>query len=47
MDKAKWALISARQMTEEEAHQYIQRQSMDRRISKRTAAEEILRTLQN
>ena len=46
-DKAKWALISARQMTEEEAHQYIQRQSMDRRISKRTAAEEILRTLQN
>ena len=47
VDKAKWALISARQMTEEEAHQYIQRQSMDRRISKRTAAEEILRTLQN
>lgn len=46
VDKAKWALISARQMTEEEAHQYIQRQSMDRRISKRTAAEEILRTLQ-
>ncbi len=46
-DKAKGALISARQMTEEEAHQYIQRQSMDRRISKRTAAEEILRTLQN
>ena len=34
-------------VTEEEAHQYIQRQSMDRRISKRTAAEEILRTLQN
>ena len=46
VDKAKWALISARQMTEEEAHQYIQRQSMDRRVSKRTAAEEILRTLQ-
>ena len=46
VDKAKWALISSRQMTEEEAHQYIQRQSMDRRVSKRTAAEEILRTLQ-
>ena len=46
VDKAKWALISARQMTEEEAHQYIQRQSMDRRVSKRTAAEEILRILQ-
>lgn len=47
VDKAKWALISDRQMTEEEAHQYIQRQSMDQRISKRTAAEEILRSLQN
>ena len=46
VDKAKWALISARQMTEEEAHQYIQRQSMDRRVSKRAAAEEILRILQ-
>ena len=46
VDKAKWALISSRQMTEEEAYQYIQRQSMDRRVSKRTAAEEILRILQ-
>ena len=46
VDKAKWALISSRQMTEEEAHQDIQRQSMDRRVSKRTAAEEILRILQ-
>lgn len=44
VDKAKWTLITQRDMSEEEAHQYIQHQSMDRRLSRRTVAEEILQS---
>ena len=44
VNRAKWALISAMQMTEEEAHRYIQKQAMDLCVSKKEAAEMILRT---
>ena len=44
VNRAKWALISACHMTEEEAHRYIQKQAMDLCISKKEAAENILRT---
>lgn len=42
VDRAKWVLISDRDMTEEQAHQYIQHQAMDRRMSRRAVAEAIL-----
>ncbi len=44
VNRAKWALIKSCQMTEEDAHRYIQKQAMDLCISKREAAESILRT---
>lgn len=44
VDRAKWALITREDMTEEQAHQHIQHQAMDRRVSRRTVAEEILQT---
>ena len=46
VSRAKWLLIDRQHMSEEEAHRYISRQAMDRRISKREAAEEILRAYQ-
>ena len=42
VNRAKWQLIEGRGMTEDEAHKYIERQAMDRRISRRDIAEEIL-----
>ena len=45
INRAKWMLISSRQMSEEEAHRYIQNRAMEQRISKRTAAEQIIRSL--
>ncbi len=44
VNRAKWALIRACHMTEEDAHRYIQKQAMDLCISKKEAAESILRT---
>ena len=44
VNKAKWILISELSMSEPEAHRYIQKQAMDRCISKRTIAEEIIKT---
>ncbi len=44
VNRAKWALIKSCQMTEEDAHRYIQKQAMDLCVSKREAAESILRT---
>ena len=44
VDRAKCMLIQYSRMTEEEAHHYIERQAMDRRLSKREIAEEILKT---
>ncbi len=43
VNRAKWLLISQRKMTEPDAHHYIERQAMDRCISKRAMAEEIIR----
>ena len=43
VNRAKWLLISELKMTEPDAHRYITRQAMDRCISKREAAEEIIR----
>ena len=42
INRAKWKLIEARGMTENEAHKYIERRAMDLRITKRVVAEEIL-----
>ncbi|MCD7861558.1 MAG: ANTAR domain-containing protein [Oscillospiraceae bacterium] len=46
MNRAKWLLIERLRMSEEAAHNYIIRQSMDMRISKREAAENVIRTYQ-
>ena len=46
INRAKWLLIECLGMTEPEAHRYIEKQSMDRRISKREAAETVIRTYQ-
>jgi AmiR/NasT family two-component response regulator len=44
VNRAKWFLISELSMSEPEAHRYIEKQAMDRCISKRFIAEEILKT---
>ena len=44
VNRAKWLLISSLSMSEPEAHRYIEKQAMDRCVSKRVIAEEIIRT---
>lgn len=44
VNRAKWLLIECLDMTEPEAHRYIEKQSMDERISKREVAESIIKT---
>ena len=44
VNRAKWLLIECLNMTEPEAHRYIEKQSMDLRISKREVAENIIKT---
>lgn len=44
VNKAKWILISELSMSEPEAHRYIEKQAMDRCITKRLIAEEIIKT---
>lgn len=44
VNRAKWALIDVCRMTEEDAHRYIEKQAMDRCVSKREVAEGILQT---
>lgn len=44
VNRAKWTLINSLNMSEEDAHRYIEKQAMDRCVSKREIAEEILRT---
>ena len=44
VNRAKWLLISELKMDEQSAHRYIEKQAMDRCISKRTVAEEIIKT---
>ena len=44
VNRAKWLLIEIKQMTENEAHYYIEKQAMDMRLSRREVAENIIRT---
>ena len=44
VNRAKWVLIDSLKMTEADAHKYIEKQAMDRCISKREIAEEIIKT---
>ena len=41
--RAKIRLVQTRQMTEEEAHYYLEKEAMDRSLTKKEVAEEILR----
>ena len=44
VNRAKWLLISELNMDEPQAHRYIEKQAMDRCVSKREIAEEIVKT---
>ena len=44
VNRAKWLLISELKMDEQDAHRYIEKQAMDRCISRRTVAVEIIKT---
>lgn len=44
VNRAKWLLIENLKMTEPDAHRYIEKQAMDRCVTKREVAEGILRT---
>ncbi len=44
VNRAKWMLISELKMTEPDAHRYIEKQAMDRCVSKQRIAEEIIKT---
>jgi len=44
VNRAKWLLITELKMDEPDAHRYIEKQAMDRCISKREIAEEIIKT---
>ena len=44
VNRAKWLLISELKMDEPHAHRYIEKQAMDRCVSKKAIAEEIIRT---
>ena len=44
VDRAKWILVSCMNMTEKEAHRYIEKQAMDLRATRRAVAERILKT---
>ena len=44
INRAKWTLINSLNMSEADAHRYIEKQAMDRCVPKREIAEEILRT---
>lgn len=44
VNRAKWLLISELSMDESAAHRYIEKQAMDRCVSKKVVAEEIIKT---
>lgn len=44
VNRAKWALIESCKMTEADAHRYIEKQAMDRCVSRREIAESVLQT---
>lgn len=47
IDRAKCILIQYLNMTESQAHRYIEKQAMDRRITKKEVAQNILKTYEN
>ena len=47
VNKAKWVLVKYLNMSEEQAHRYIEHQAMERRISKGEIARRILKTYKN
>ncbi len=47
INKAKWILIEQKQMSESEAHHYLEKQAMDLRLSKKEEAEQIIRIFGN
>lgn len=44
VNRAKWVLIDNMNLSESEAHRYIEKQAMDRCVSKRIISEEIIKT---
>ena len=44
VNRAKWLLISELKMEEPQAHRYIEKQAMDRSITRKEVAEEIIKT---
>ena len=44
INRAKWLLISELGMAENDAHRYIEKQAMDRCVSRKEIAEEIIKT---
>ena len=44
VNRAKWLLIQCLNMTEAQSHRYIEKQSMDTRVSKREVAQDIIKT---
>ena len=44
VNRAKWVLISELNMSEPDAHRYIEKQAMDRCVTKQRIAEEIIKT---
>jgi len=44
VNRAKWLLISELKLDEPQAHRYIEKQAMDRCVSRRVVAEEIIKT---
>ena len=47
INRAKMLLMQSLQMTEQEAHRYLEKESMDRGIKRTALAEEIVKTYQN
>ena len=45
VNRAKWLLIEQLKMTEQQAHRYIEKQAMDRCVSRKVIAEQILQTI--
>ena len=46
VNRAKWILISVLGMSEPDAHRYIEKQAMDRSMTRKAVAEEIIKTYQ-
>lgn len=47
VNRAKWVLVKYFSMSEEQAHRYIEKQAMDRQVSKEDIAGRILKTYRN